>query len=181
METNKSGVEARPLKIEVLILPKGRVFGVHAHPTIELECTLRGALGEVRLVSSSSTKELEVPCRGPWPLSSDLKSLVGPNLQQLDDKYKNLPTTAIWKRSEPVHAGKYLFNEVGSIHKSYTVSEEHGAFLCLWGGIHAKILPEEEGTLIPNSHLLSCDFIYEDGEGNDKGDKPLEQEDIVLS
>lgn len=55
LATGQSGVTqdgpAFPMKLGILILPKNRVFGAHAHPTIELELTLRGALGEVRLVA----------------------------------------------------------------------------------------------------------------------------------
>ena len=68
LETGKSGAggEALPLAIRVLILPRNRVFGTHAHPTIELELTLRGSLGEVRLVSADPGGALPVPHRGPW-------------------------------------------------------------------------------------------------------------------
>ena len=59
---------------------------------------------------------------------------------------------------EPVPAGRYLFNEVGSIHKSYTGPED-GAFLILWGGIHATILPAEEGHSIPHSSLLALTHV----------------------
>lgn len=56
LATGKSGCNHEgapiPLKMQVVILPKNRVFGTHAHPTIELELTLRGALREVRLVTN---------------------------------------------------------------------------------------------------------------------------------
>ena len=59
---------------------------------------------------------------------------------------------------EPVAAGRYLFNEVGSIHKSYTGPED-GAFMVLWGGIHATISPDEEGSSIPSSDLLALRHV----------------------
>jgi hypothetical protein len=53
-----------------------------------------------------------------------------------------------------VFPGNYLFNEVGSIHKSYTEDGLPFAGLILWGGIHATIDEADEGVLIPNSELL---------------------------
>eukprot|EP00980_Cylindrotheca_fusiformis_P009775 scaffold2155_cov96-Cylindrotheca_fusiformis.AAC.6 len=160
LKTGQSGItydgSAFPMRIGVLILPKNRVFGAHAHPTIELEHTLRGALGEVRIVAGDNTKELPVAHRGPWKPRPGGKALAGPNLVDLDEKHSSLPNTAQWKIMTPVAAGNYLFNEVGSIHKSYTGPED-GAFMVLWGGIHATI--EEEGTAIPNSDLLALTQI----------------------
>lgn len=59
---------------------------------------------------------------------------------------------------EPVWAGKYLFNEVGSIHKSYTGPED-GAFMVMWGGIHAIMSSNDEGSVIPNSEFLKLEHI----------------------
>lgn len=58
LTTGKSGSDhdgkPLPLKLMVVILPRNRVFGAHAHPTMELELTLRGALREVRLVTNGT-------------------------------------------------------------------------------------------------------------------------------
>jgi hypothetical protein len=82
--------------------------------------------------------------------------LTGPNFVVFDEEHSSLPKTAQWKVMTPVAAGNYLFNEVGSIHKSYTGPED-GAFMVLWGGIHATI--EEEGTAIPNSDVLALTHV----------------------
>mmetsp|Transcript_9085 Transcript_9085/g.21613 ORF Transcript_9085/g.21613 Transcript_9085/m.21613 type:complete len:287 (+) Transcript_9085:24-884(+) len=163
LSTGKSGCNHEgapmPLKMQVVILPKNQVFGGHAHPTIELELTLRGALREVRLVTNDASKPLLVPHRGPWELRPEGKAMVGPNFSDMGDvRYANLPKTAQWKHMEPVWAGKYLFNEVGSIHKSYTGPED-GAFMVLWGGIHATISADDEGSVIPSSDFLNLDHI----------------------
>ena len=160
LETGKSGAggEALPLAIRVLILPRNRVFGTHAHPTIELELTLRGSLGEVRLVSADPGGALSVPHRGPWEPRPGGEALRGPSLADLDARHSHLPRRARWKEMEPVAAGRYLFNEVGSIHKSYTGPED-GAFMVLWGGIHATISPDEEGSSIPSSDLLALRHV----------------------
>lgn len=85
--------------------------------------------------------------------------MFGPNLSDsIDSRYSNLPKTAQWKHMEPVWAGKYLFNEVGSIHKSYTGPED-GAFMVMWGGIHATMAADDEGRDIANSDFLTLDHI----------------------
>jgi hypothetical protein len=156
LETGQSGVDGdRPVKLMVLFLKPNQLFGLHAHPTIELELTLRGALGEVRLVSATSDVPLQIPYRGPWPEREGGKSLHGPSLKTLTERhYAPLSHTAQWQKTEPVFPGNYLFNEVGSIHKSYTEDGPPFAGLILWGGIHATIDEADEGVLIPNSELL---------------------------
>ena len=160
METGISGAEGAtlPLVIRVLILPRKRVFGTHVHPTLELELTLWGALGEVRLVAADPNRSLSVPRRGPWKPRPGGMALKGPSLADPDATHDHLLRQARWKEMEPVPAGRYLFNEVGSIHKSYTGPED-GAFLILWGGIHATILPAEEGHSIPHSSLLALTHV----------------------
>jgi len=154
LETGKSGADgSRTVKLMVLFLKPSQIFGLHAHPTIELELTLRGALGEVRLVGVNDP--LKIPFHGPWPERVCGKSLVGPNLTNLTGPYAHLVESAHWKHTEPVSPGKYLFNEIGSIHKSYTVDDSPFAALILWGGIHATIDEADQGTLIPNSELLN--------------------------
>ena len=137
----------------VLFLKPSQVFGLHAHPTIELELTLRGALGEVRLVGATSDP-LQIPYHGPWPEREGGKALLGPSLTTLTGQYAHLANTAQWQKTEPVFPGKYLFNEVGSIHKSYTEEGPPFAGLILWGGIHATIDEADQGVLIENSELL---------------------------
>ena len=143
----------RPVKLMVLFLRPSQVFGLHAHPTIELELTLRGALGEIRLVSRT-TDPLDIPYHGPWPERSGGNALVGPTLTTLSGPYTHLAETAQWKQTEAVSPGKYLFNEIGSMHKSYTEDDSPFAGLVLWGGIHATINETDQGTIIPNSELL---------------------------
>lgn len=103
-----------------------------------------------------STESLSVAHRGPWQPRPSGKALTGPNFVAFDEEHSSLPKTAQWKVMTPVAAGNYLFNEVGSIHKSYTGPED-GAFMVLWGGIHATI--EEEGTAIPNSDVLALTHV----------------------
>ncbi|KAL3938978.1 MAG: hypothetical protein SGBAC_006214 [Bacillariaceae sp.] len=110
-------------------------------------------------VTIDASKPLPVPHRGPWELRPEGKAMVGPKVSDMRDvRFADLANKAQWKHMEPVWAGKYLFNEVGSIHKSYTGPED-GAFLVLWGGIHATITADGEGSAIPNSHFLNLDHI----------------------
>merc|ERR1719223_27129 len=101
------------------------------------------------------TKKEYAPSRGPFEKKIvEDDSMIGPDLSGIDGTQIANETNARWKEMNPVTPGRYLFNEVGSIHKSYTIPRD-GAFLVLWGGIHATIPSWKEGTKIPNSDLLS--------------------------
>ena len=119
----------RALQWSGMTCPPGSQFRLHAHPNLELVYCSRGALHEVRMLGEPLTKQFE---RDYDANSTDNEGaqLKGPNLTDLQRpwKFATLP------------AGRWLVNEVGSIHKSFTSTAGTGCqLLVLWGGSHANI------------------------------------------
>ncbi len=103
-------------------------FRVHAHPNIEFEQTLVGALHEIRLLGDPPT----------LPDGDE-----GPDLAALSAR-----RSLAWESGE-VPAGEFVVNAVGSVHQSFT--EGDGALIVvLWSGCHANVRPEK----CPSSNLL---------------------------
>ncbi|KAG7370492.1 hypothetical protein IV203_019062 [Nitzschia inconspicua] len=118
LETGQSN--GRRLQLQVMVLPPGMFFKIHAHPNIEFELTLKGCLEEFRFIFRVPREELQE------------ESPKGPNItkEQLFQHFK-------------VEAGKCMINEVGSVHQSYTGNEEECALIVLWSGCHANTRPEQ--------------------------------------
>ena len=146
----------RNLRWALMKCPPGCQFRLHAHPNIELVYCLQGELHEVRM-------------EGP-PVDRSSMMLVDPEQQRQQDQEEEertssaLTTTTtssnatatnptpakilgpnITNLKRPwyfhtLHAGQWLVNECGSIHKSFTSTCGIGCtLLVMWGGSHANI------------------------------------------
>jgi hypothetical protein len=116
LTTGKSN--GRSLKLQVMVLPPGKYFKIHAHPNIEFECTLKGRLCEFRWLFVVPPEEL----KGESPL--------GPDIGKTDMFFE-----------EVVKEGECLVNEIGSVHQSFTAPDEGCAIIVLWSGCHANTHP----------------------------------------
>ena len=113
----------RELKWAVMDIAPGTQFKLHAHPNIELIYFIRGALHEIRMSGE------------PFQRKFASGKVYGPSLTQLDRS---------WYFGTH-NQGKWLVNEVGSIHKSFTATSGSGCqLMCLWGGGQADIQQEPE-------------------------------------
>jgi hypothetical protein len=118
----------RGLQWAVMDCAAGTQFNLHAHPNLEVAHCVRGTLHEIRMKGEPWDEGYE-PCPG------DPSKVKGPNLTQL-----NRP----WYFNS-LHAGEWLANEAGSIHKSFTATSGDGVLLLvLWSGSHADVVTEEE-------------------------------------
>jgi len=114
----------RTLQWSVMACQPGIQFQLHAHPNLELVYCVQGDLHEIRMKGEPLTKTFE---RDP---ETDSEGVKGPSLTNLKRpwSFATLP------------AGRWLVNEVGSIHKSFTSTAGSGCqLLVLWGGSHANI------------------------------------------
>lgn len=110
----------RRLKLQIMMLPPGNYFRIHAHPNIEFEVTLAGTLEEFR-----------------WLWRMPAQQLVG-------DKQLKGPGIAATSNFEhrQVQAGQCMLNEIGSIHQSFTSANGPACvILVLWSGCHANSHP----------------------------------------
>lgn len=101
----------------------GTQFKLHAHPNLELVYCAQGALHEIRMMGEAFTKDFERDV-------GDDSVVRGPNLTNIRRSWSfaTLPEA------------RWLVNEVGSIHKSFTSMAGTGCMLlALWGGSHANI------------------------------------------
>lgn len=122
----------RPMQWSYMRCPPGTQFQLHAHPNIELVYCSQGALHEIRMDGEPYTKEFAVASRGGDGGADETapKSVRGPRLTALRRpwSFATLP------------AGRWLVNEVGSVHKSFTATNGKGChLLVLWGGSHADV------------------------------------------
>jgi hypothetical protein len=152
LETGISGANALPLRLQVLLLAPNQYFKLHAHATFELQLTLRGSLGEIRLVSKDRTKPLHLPFRGPFA-EREQGQLEGPDLAALPDSHDSLLKCSQWQERTSIVAGEWLANEIGSMHQSFS-TEDHFAGLVLWGGKHANISSVKAWSKVMGSELL---------------------------
>jgi hypothetical protein len=109
----------RKLRLQVMVLPPGMCFKIHAHPNIEFELTLSGRLEEFRSLFRVPADEF----RGD--------QLVGPSISSHD----------VFEHRK-VDPGQCMINEIGSIHQSFTGKDEPCSILVLWSGCHANTPPE---------------------------------------
>ena len=155
---------AHPLKIQLLACPPNFRFKLHSHPNIELSIPLVGELCEVRLMnggvdpmllcrpnrnekendvvvgSSSSPSEEEL-----MQVKKSLQELMSTTPLVLDDSSNEGSSKKKELRfvDRTLNEGEVLYNEIGSVHQSYTKNEESGGVGCLllvlWSGLHADI------------------------------------------
>jgi len=115
IETNKSC--NRPLYWQIIVIPPYTKFSLHAHPNIEYDYVAEGALYEIRAINNIYNIDY---CK---------KNPLGPDISKLKKK------DFIFNKTSKNTA---LINDVGSIHLSYTKSEQCVIF-SLWTGVHANI------------------------------------------
>ena len=109
-----------PLRLQLMILPPKKCFKIHAHPNIEFECTLLGALCEFRWLFKQSADEIH---------ASNKDNIKGPTIPE------NSPF-----EYRKIRQGQCMLNEKGSVHQSF--SEDDGCvILVLWSGCHANTHP----------------------------------------
>ena len=143
--TGKS--KGRILQLQVMVLPPGTYFKIHAHPNIEFELTMTGTLEESRFqfcmpIESLMTTATSESSSGNGGSDNNKEStdceIVGPTIQSTDTFVHN-----------KVGPGQCMMNEVGSVHQSFTGTESPCAILVLWSGCHANTRPE-------NVHCTDC-------------------------
>ena len=113
----------------------GTQFQLHAHPNLELVYCEQGALHEIRMEGDPLTNHFDEcnqdPNNAPRHRQQSCRRVQGPNLTSLQRSW----------RFATLPEGRWLVNEVGSIHKSFTSTASTGCrLLALWGGSHANIL-----------------------------------------
>jgi hypothetical protein len=109
----------RKLKLQIMFLPPGMHFKIHAHPNIEFIVTLRGCLLEFRWSFCVPSHELT----GETPTGPEIAA-----------------NSVFEHRS--LETGQCMLNEVGSVHQSFT-GKEPCAILVLWSGCHANTEPSK--------------------------------------
>jgi hypothetical protein len=117
LETGLSN--GRKLRLQIMLLPPGRYFKIHAHTAIEFECTLKGSLHEFR-----------------WAFLVPPEKLIGEN--------PTGPEIAATQLFEHLHVdeGECLVNEIGSVHQSFTTKDDgECVIVVLWSGCHANTDP----------------------------------------
>ena len=148
--------------------PAGLQFQLHAHANIELIYCCAGALHEIRMQGEPITKQFTVAAAAAAAVTPPPSSAVSPtarNDHRADDDdddlaAKTATTTpkvcgpALTNLQRPwsfgtLKAGQWLVNEVGSIHQSFTATNESCQLLVLWGGpgSHANV---SDPPLSPN-------------------------------
>lgn len=116
----------------------GTQFQLHAHPNLELVYCCQGALHEIRMLGDPLTKSFD---RDGEDAQKDHHQQQAPNQQQCGVQGPNLTTLQRSWKFATLPAGRWLVNEVGSIHKSFTSTARTGCqLLALWGGSHANII-----------------------------------------
>lgn len=114
----------RRMKWHLMRIAPNTSFKLHAHPNIELIYVIRGTMNEVRLCGSLPKRVFDIEEKDGPPLSDSTLGL----------QFIRRSTSA--DGPEPVD--RFLINEKGSIHLSYTM-EDGAELLILWSGSHANI------------------------------------------
>ena len=152
----------RNLRWALMKCPPGCQFRLHAHPNIELVYCLQGELHEVRMegppVERSSMMLVESKQeRQEEGQPSSSSSSTTSSSSKTTNTNRNLtilgPNITDLKRPwhfHTLHAGQWLVNECGSIHKSFTSTCGIGCtLLVMWGGSHANI-PNDRAPQSPS-------------------------------
>ena len=157
-----------PLKIQFLCCPPNFNFKLHSHPNVEVGLPLVGELGERRLMEASLNpkvlaKSTVLPASDDedkyYKAPSDEEVKESKELLQttLEERVKSLGTTGEFK-DRVLHEGRFLFNDVGSVHQSYTLPTSGCLLLVLWSGMHADLdhcdccgIKGNKNLFLPNS------------------------------
>mmetsp|Transcript_20572 Transcript_20572/g.44538 ORF Transcript_20572/g.44538 Transcript_20572/m.44538 type:complete len:254 (-) Transcript_20572:473-1234(-) len=119
----------RKLKLQIMVLPKHLYFKIHAHPNIEFEFTLYGALHEFRWTTLRATID---------PADNAKQPLTGPEIA----------AHSVFEHRH-VAKGETMVNQIGSVHQSFTAADEGCAILVLWSGCHANTPPSMVHNVSP--------------------------------
>ena len=124
LETGLSN--GRKLRLQVMVLPPGMYFKIHAHPNIEFEVTLKGTLHEFR-----------------WSFYVPSEQLTGEN--------PTGPEIAATQLFEELHVkeGGCMMNSTGSVHQSFTAKDLGCTMVVLWSGCHANVHPSSVKSIDP--------------------------------
>jgi hypothetical protein len=154
----------RPLQWSMIDCGPACQFQLHAHPNIEVIYAVQGALHEIRMEGPPVTKTFVTP-----PKKSDSYSYsnnihnnnIHTNNNKSNDKNNKEKDVIVlqgpdlsylkrpWKFSTLLQ-GEFLVNEVGSIHKSFTATNDGNGvkLLTLWGGSHADVAHHQMPTTV---------------------------------
>ena len=116
----------RKLRLQVMVLPPGMYFKVHAHPNIEFEVTLKGSLHEFR-----------------WSFYVPSEQLTGDN-----PTGPEIAATQLFEELQ-VNEGGCMLNSIGSVHQSFTAKDQGCAIVVLWSGCHANVHPSAVKSIDP--------------------------------
>ena len=123
LTTGKSN--RRPMCYARMVIPAGRMFGIHCHPNVEIIHIVRGCLVEDRLKGRATFF-------GPFA--------EGKAAEYGLDLADKTPDDFVTKRWGPGEAlGANLSNEIGSVHRSYCPADQGCELFVLWGGCHASV------------------------------------------
>ena len=115
----KTGLSnGRKLRLQVMVIPAGMYFKIHAHPNIEFVRVLKGSFQEFRWAFRVPSEKLTGDCP------------TGPEIA----------ATQLFEHHE-VEAGCCMVNEIGIVHQSFTSKEGGCSMLILWSGCHAYTHP----------------------------------------
>jgi len=140
---------AYPLKIQFLCCPPNFNFKLHSHPNIELDIPLVGELWERRLMGASLNpnaiaRSIALPAPeedGEFyrtPTGDDVKEAKNSLQTIVEQKVQSLGTKGEFV-DRVLTEGQALFNDVGSVHQSYTAKDGGCLVLALWSGVHADL------------------------------------------
>lgn len=136
-----------PLKIQFLACPPNFKFKLHSHPNVELCIPFIGELGEKRLIGAhlnpsvlTRQTNLSVSDDAQFygaPSDEEMRSVKNTLQQTMNEKILSLGETGEFV-DRSLGKGEVLFNDVGTVHQSYT-SDVGCLLLVMWSGLHADL------------------------------------------
>lgn len=157
--TSTGRSNGRAMKWHLMRIAPNTSFKLHAHPNIELIYVIRGTMHEIRLHDSQIPRRVFAvdEKEGP-PLDGDIAeplrfrhrstSSVPNSVPSSGDGSKDSEST---KDDHLYSQSRFLINERGSIHLTYTL-DDGAELLVLWSGGHANIpparLPRDAATVL---------------------------------
>jgi hypothetical protein len=135
------------LGLQVMVLSPGKCFKIHAHPNIEFEYTMLGTLREFRFLFKANANDLAASSSSSVDGGSDDATDDAADGKQQHQQQQQQPlcgpeiaaTSMFEERSCPQN--HCMINETGSVHQSFTSSQEACAILVLWSQCHANTHP----------------------------------------
>lgn len=129
-----------------LAIPPRTAFFVHQHPGIELVYLIRGSMQEIRLEQ-------------PAHIDRQCKEQYAP--YDLCD-----PSYRFARREFRANGGRWIANEVGSVHQTFT-EDEACLMIAVWPGRYVIFKPEQlpDGVFTPVNHDISLEDTSNFGQG----------------